>query len=285
MESMSINPGAAAIGSQLVDVASRALGSGAAALPSLTGLVPAGAEEVSMQAAMAFAAEAAAMLALNTAAQEELARTGLALTEIAQMYSQVDGEAAGTLAAGGARFASQAFAAGTGANVAAGPMQAETLLGAAGSVARTGLALTEIAQMYSQVDGEAAGTLAAGGARFASQAFAAGTGAYVAPGLLGAETLPGAAGSAARTPLLANLIEGVAASNPPTTVPAAANAASTVLGAGTAPLSSIGQVTSMGGAAGGGAAAGVPTSLTGEEESTRDESDHADDQQPGEQLL
>jgi len=222
MESMSINPGAAAIGSQLVDVASRALGSGAAALPSLTGLVPAGAEEVSMQAAMAFAAEAAAMLALNTAAQEELARTGLALTEIAQMYSQVDGEAAGTLAAGGARFASQAFA--------------------------------------------------------------AGTGAYVAPGLLGAETLPGAAGSAARTPLLANLIEGVAASNPPTTVPAAANAASTVLGAGTAPLSSIGQVTSMAGAAGGGAAA-VPTSLTGEEESTRDESDHADDQQPGEQLL
>jgi len=223
MESMSINPGAAAIGSQLVDVASRALGSGAAALPSLTGLVPAGAEEVSMQAAMAFAAEAAAMLALNTAAQEELARTGLALTEIAQMYSQVDGEAAGTLAAGGARFASQAFA--------------------------------------------------------------AGTGAYVAPGLLGAETLPGAAGSAARTPLLANLIEGVAASNPPTTVPAAANAASTVLGAGTAPLSSIGQVTSMGGAAGGGAAAGVPTSLTGEEESTRDESDHADDQQTGEQLI
>ena len=223
MESMSINPGAAAIGSQLVDVASRALGSGAAALPSLTGLVPAGAEEVSMQAAMAFAAEAAAMLALNTAAQEELARTGLALTEIAQMYSQVDGEAAGTLAAGGARFASQAFAAGTGANVAAGPMQAETLLGAAGSVART--------------------------------------------------------------PLLINSVEGVATSNPSTTVPAATNAASTMLGAGTAPMSSIGQVTSMGGAAGGGAAAGVPTSLTGEEESTRDESDHADDQQTGEQLL
>ena len=223
MESMSINPGAAAIGSQLVDVASRALGSGAAALPSLTGLVPAGAEEVSLQAVMAFAAEAAEMLALNTAAQEELARTGLALTEIAQMYSQVDGEAAGTLAAGGARFASQAFAAGTGANVAAGPMQAETLLGAAGSVART--------------------------------------------------------------PLLINSVEGVATSNPSTTVPAATNAASTMLGAGTAPMSSIGQFSSMGGAAGGGAAAGVPTSLTGEEESTRDESDHADDQQPGEQLL
>jgi hypothetical protein len=72
MESMSIDPAAAAIGSQVVDVASRGLGSGATALPSLTALVPAGAEEVSMQAAMAFAAEAQALLALNTAARAGL---------------------------------------------------------------------------------------------------------------------------------------------------------------------------------------------------------------------
>jgi hypothetical protein len=211
----------------LVELATRALGSGAAAVPSVTGLAPAGAEEVSLQAAMAFAAEAAAVLALNTAAQEELARTGLALKEIAQMYSQVDGEAAGTLAAGGARFAGEAFS--------------------------------------------------------------SGTGAYVAPGLLGAQTLSGAGGLAANTPSTANLIGGVAASNPATTLPAAANAASTVLGAGSAPLSSIGQVTSMGGAAGGGAPAAVPASLTGEEESTsaRDKSDdqQTDGPQPGEQLL
>jgi PE family len=171
MEPLSIDPAAAAIGSQLVEVAGRALASGATALPSLTALVPAGAEEVSMQAAMAFAAEAEAMLALNTAAQEELARAGLAVVEIARMYSQVDGEAASTLVAGGARFASQAFAGGTAANVAAG--------------------------------------------------------------LLRAETLPGAGGLAARTPLMVNLIAGLAASNPATTVPAAANAASMVLGAGT----------------------------------------------------
>jgi hypothetical protein len=57
-----------------------------------------------------------------------------------------------------------------------------------------------------------------------------------------------------------------------------------VLGAGPAPPSSIGQFASMGGAAGGGAA-GVPTSLTGEEENTRDESEDPDGQQPGEQLV
>ncbi|MCV7100274.1 PE domain-containing protein [Mycobacterium palustre] len=43
----------------------RALGSGAAALPSLTALAPAGAEEVWIQAVMAFAAEAQAMPALT----------------------------------------------------------------------------------------------------------------------------------------------------------------------------------------------------------------------------
>jgi hypothetical protein len=81
---------------------------------------------------------------------------------------------------------------------------------------------------------------------------------------------------------MANLIAGVAASNPATTVPAAANAASTVMGATSVPLSSIGQFPSMGGAAGD-SAAGVPTSLTGEEESTRDSED-PDGQQPGDQL-
>ncbi len=134
MEPISIDPAVAAIGSQLVDAASRGLGSAATALPSVTGLAPAGAEEVSAQAATAFAAEGAAMLALNTAAQEELARTGVALTDVVRMYSQVDGEAAGTLGAQ----------------------------------------------------------------------------------LMGAETLPSVGGSGARTPLLANLIDGAPAPNPST---------------------------------------------------------------------
>jgi hypothetical protein len=174
--------------------------------------------------------------------------------------------------------AAAAFAAEAAAMLAAHAAAQEELM-------RAGAALIEVARMYEQVDVEAAGTLVSSANQFTSQAFATGA-ASVRAGLARAEALPGALGSAARTPLMANLIEGVAASNPSTTLPAAANAASTVMSAGSAPLSSISQFTSMGGAAGG-AAAGVPTSLTGEEESTRDDADdqQTNDQQPGEQLL
>jgi hypothetical protein len=140
-------------------------------------------------------------------------------------------------------------------------------------IMRAGAALMDIARMYAQADSEAAGTLISSAGQLSSQVFA---GPSAGAGLAQAEVLPGALGSAARTPLMTNLIEGVAA----------ANAAATVLGAGSAPLSSISQFTSMGGAAGG-AAAGVPASLTGEEGSTGDDSDdqQTNDQQPGEQLL
>jgi PE family len=100
MESMSHDPVAGDIGSQLVDIAMQGLDSGAAALMKLTGLIPAGSEEVSMQAAMAFAAEGAQMLTSNTAAQQELLQTGTALVNIAKMYSPVDDTAADTLAFG-----------------------------------------------------------------------------------------------------------------------------------------------------------------------------------------
>lgn len=224
MESMSIDPAAAAIGAQLVDVATRGLGSGSAALPSLTALAPAGAEEVSMLAATAFAAEGQAVLAACTAAQEELARAGMALTEIARMYSQVDGEAAGTLIAGGSRFAGQPFAGGP----VSGVLQAETLAGAAGSAA---------------------------------------------PSL----------GSAAPPPLAANVAGGVSGLNPSTTVPAAANAASMAMGAGTVPLSSLGQVTSVAsaGAAGGGTAPGLASSV----DQGETDPDESGDQQSAERVL
>ncbi|MGB9302558.1 MAG: PE domain-containing protein, partial [Mycobacterium sp.] len=97
MDSMSHQPAAGDIGSQLVEIGSRGLDSAAASALSLTGLIPAGGDEVSAQAAISFAADAAAMLASNTAAQEELMRTGTALTDIAQMYMQADGDAAGAL--------------------------------------------------------------------------------------------------------------------------------------------------------------------------------------------
>jgi len=225
MVSMSHDPAAGAIGVQLVDMAARGMSSGAAASMAVTALVPAGADEVSAQAAAAFAAEGAAMLALHTAAQEEVARTGVTLTDIARMYSQVDGEAAGVLESAGGQLVGQPFVGGSGAGAAAG--------------------------------------------------------------LLRSETLPGAGGSASRTPLLANLIEGGPVANPtptvpgsPTTIPAAVSAASTVLGAGAAPLSSIGSM-AQGASAGGAAGPGLASSVAED----RDEGADAGDEAAGEQLL
>ena len=76
MQSMSFDPAGATIGSQVVDDAIQGLQAGVTVSTSVTGLAPAGADEVSAQAAMAFAAAGAQMLTLNTAAQEELMRTG-----------------------------------------------------------------------------------------------------------------------------------------------------------------------------------------------------------------
>lgn len=231
MEPMSHDPVAGAIGLQVVDIATRGLASGAAASGAVTALAPAGADEVSMQAVAAFAAEGTAMLALNTAAQEEIARTGAALTDIARMYAQVDTEAAGALDSAGGRIASQTFVGPTG-----------------------------------------------GG------------------GLMRAETVPGAGGSAPRTPLLANLVEGGPVANPSPKVPitaptvpspgmatpGAVNAASTLLGAGAAPLSSLGSI-AQGASAGGAAGPGLASSLTeNQDEAQRDE---LGDQRPGQSLV
>lgn len=123
-----------------------------------------------------------------------------------------------------------------------------------------------------------------------------GIGARASAGLLRAETLPGADGSTAQTPLLANLIEGAPASNPSTglpnpatglpnpstTVPAATNAVSTALGAAAAPLSSISSM-AQGASAGGASGPALASSLAEDQgESKRDDSA---EQQPGERLL
>jgi hypothetical protein len=99
MQSMSFDPAAANIGPQLVEDAVRGIQAGTTAAPSLTTLVPAGADEVSLRAAMAFATEAAQLLALSQAAHEELMRTGEAFTQIAQLYSQTDAAAANLIRA------------------------------------------------------------------------------------------------------------------------------------------------------------------------------------------
>ncbi|MHA7652482.1 PE family protein [Mycobacterium sp. ML4] len=132
MDSMSHDPAAGDIGSQLVDIGSQGISAGStAAVSVLSGLVPAGGEEVSMQAVMAFAQEAATMLASNAAAQEELMRAGTALTDIARMYGESDESAAGALAFSSSamsRFGSAAGSSG-GGGLSAAALQSE--LGAA----------------------------------------------------------------------------------------------------------------------------------------------------------
>jgi hypothetical protein len=62
----------------------------------VSALVPAGADEVSAQAALAFAAEGVETMAMNAFAQEEMARAGAAYMEAAGIYTAVDGANAAT---------------------------------------------------------------------------------------------------------------------------------------------------------------------------------------------
>ncbi|ORV06964.1 PE family protein [Mycobacterium celatum] len=97
MQPMTFDPAAAGIGAQVIANATQGLATGTTASAAVTGLVPAGIDEVSAQAAMAFASEGVETLALHTFAQEELARAGAAYVEIASMYTAVDAAEAATL--------------------------------------------------------------------------------------------------------------------------------------------------------------------------------------------
>lgn len=97
MQPMSHNPVAVGIGSQVIANGTRGLAAGTTATAEVTALVPAGADEVSAQAAAAFAAEGVETLAMNTFAQEELTRAGAAYMEIAGIYAAVDGANAANL--------------------------------------------------------------------------------------------------------------------------------------------------------------------------------------------
>ncbi len=132
MDSMSHDPAAGDIGSQLVDIGSQGVNAGStAAMSVLSGLIPAGGEEVSMQAVMAFAQEAATMLASNTAAQEELMRAGTALTDIARMYGESDDAAAGALAFSSSAMSRFGSAAGSSGGGGLGAAALQNELGAA----------------------------------------------------------------------------------------------------------------------------------------------------------
>ncbi|MBO0677339.1 PE domain-containing protein [Mycolicibacterium sp. S2-37] len=95
---MSHDSTVAAIGAQVVANGGQGLAAGAAAAPALTGLTPAGMDEISTQAAMSFAANGAETLAELAQAHEEISRTGAALVEVSDLYEVLDDGAAGTLA-------------------------------------------------------------------------------------------------------------------------------------------------------------------------------------------
>lgn len=98
MQPLTHNPATVGIGSQVLANGARGLATGTAASAEVTALAPAGADEVSVHAALAFAGEGIEALGLNSFAQEELARAGAAYVEAATIYETVDGASATTLA-------------------------------------------------------------------------------------------------------------------------------------------------------------------------------------------
>jgi hypothetical protein len=98
MQPMSFEPAAEGIGAQVIANGTQGLATGTTASAAVTGLAPAGVDEVSMGAALSFASEGVETLAQNSFAQEELARAGAAYVEIAGMYTAVDGATAAELA-------------------------------------------------------------------------------------------------------------------------------------------------------------------------------------------
>ncbi len=182
MESISVDPALAVVGTDVVAITTQGLAAGAAVSPSLTAVVPAGADVVSLQAAEAFVAEGAAMLAAHAAAQQELARLGGALMDIARIYTQVDGTSAGILAAGGVALPNVAeTAVAAGAMVVADAAAMPTAEVAMALAQGLGMGLTSGVSTVTQLAGGLAG--------------AAGHGGSAAPGL-GAAPPGSAAGSA-----------------------------------------------------------------------------------------
>lgn len=195
MDSMSHNPAAGDIGTQLVDMSSQGLSAGVtAALSVLTGLVPAGGEEVSMQAAMAFAQEAATMLASNTAAQEELMRAGTALTDIARMYGDADDSAAGALMFSGVGMSRPQSLGGSAARLGGGMLGGGAVPGQAGAAAATPL----VSQLAEASSSPLASTAASAGSSAMSGAAPLGSG-------MGGAGVPAAGGAA--KPSLASATE------------------------------------------------------------------------------
>lgn len=97
MQPLSHNPAAAGVGGQVTANGARGLATGTATTAQVSALAPAGADEVSAMAAVAFAAEGVQTLGINAMAQEEIARAGATVIELSATYQAVDAANATTL--------------------------------------------------------------------------------------------------------------------------------------------------------------------------------------------
>jgi PE family protein len=97
MQPLVHNPAAVGVGTEVTANGARGLATGTAATTEASALVPAGVDEVSIQAALAFATEALETNAINAFAQQELARAGLQYVQSAAIYEAVDASTATTL--------------------------------------------------------------------------------------------------------------------------------------------------------------------------------------------
>ncbi len=90
MQPLNHDPGAIGIGGQVTANGARGLASGTAATTEVSALAPAGVDEVSVHAMAAFMAEGVQTLGINALAQEEIARAGATVIELAGVYDAVD---------------------------------------------------------------------------------------------------------------------------------------------------------------------------------------------------
>lgn len=97
MQPLVHNEGALGVGGQVVANGARGLATGTAATAAVSALAPAGADEVSVHASLAFMSEGVQTLAINTLAQEEITRAGATVMEVAGAYQAVDAENGATL--------------------------------------------------------------------------------------------------------------------------------------------------------------------------------------------
>lgn len=97
MQPLNHNPAAIGVGGQVTANGVRGLATGTAATAGVSALAPAGVDEVSVTAALAFAAEGIQTLGINAMAQQEIARAGAAVIESAATYESMDAANGATL--------------------------------------------------------------------------------------------------------------------------------------------------------------------------------------------